>query len=275
MQIFCPTLGRAGTIMRDTGALFTDLHCIVQADPQEIRSYTQLTPFQVSRCPLVTPRYKGKSVQIAWALETFVKPGEWVAFVDDDLLGFTALPEPYYGAQSVESAMSMPETRKAMSKAYSEAAITRWQEIVEDTIAEADGVGANLCGFAPSENPFFRQRKWLHCGRVRGEMFLIRRTELQVPVCHHDELWITAAHLARDGCVVINRFAHCASQSWTAGGHGTKEDRLAIMRRDRRELLRAYPALFAEKESEGMPEVRFRVNTLDGARRWREDMETP
>ena len=271
--MFIPSKGRAGIIGGATSRIFPDAPVIVHNDA-EAALYQQSNipnPIIVSHEDM---SQIGKSLQMRFVLNNFITKGEWVCFADDNLQAITAVDEAYYdGEQFPDDIAPALASRLYNSPVGSE----RLESVLAEMRSKAESVGANLCGFASTANYYFRRSKWLHVGWVIGQLCLIRKTELEIPIRHQDDTYITAEHLVRDGRVLINRFVFPGSPHFATGGHGTVAERFIIRTREVRELLDRYNGLFSIKNPPGMPknqDVRLRLHTLAQIAKWREKLDS-
>ena len=269
MKYFIPSAGRAASTPHYTAGLFPWATVLLHSEKEE----AEYRKHGLSNPVLITgpsQRFAGKAVSMNAALERCVAIGEWICFADDDLRGIEALPSPYYEDPTFPKD-TMP--RKQAVALYKTSALSRLDDIFQDTIQEAERVGANLCSFATTNNYYFRSRKWGYASRVDGCLLLMRKTGHPVPLRHMDDMFLLAEHLTRDGAIVVNRYLFPNPMHFHPGGLGTVPERYHIRQKEIQELLSTYPGLFngAWKAHKGdpYPDVRLRLSTREQVAKWR------
>lgn len=268
MRTFIPSKDRADVIGKQSSVFFPNATIVLHSeeDASLYRRANLPNPIVVSHR---AGDLVGKARQMRFVMEEFVEDGEWVCFADDNLQSITMVDEAYYGKDSFPEGLSSQVAQRMYSRPVGR---LRLAKILTELQDKAEVVGANYCGFASNNNYYFRKGKWLHVGYVIGQLCIMRKTELKIPLRHHDDTFLTAEHLVRDGRVLINRFVYPMSPHFTTGGHGTVANRVLIRTREVRELLDRYEGLFSVKNPKGMPknqDVRFRLHTLDQVAKWR------
>ena len=197
------------------------------------------------------PQRCGRAHSIAWAYEQ-AWAGEWMMFVDDDVSRITAMAEPWYQRPGIAKDVYESDRLEWNWRMSQPVDPIRFVRIVADSMIEGERIGANLIGFSPTNNPFFRLKKWSRWSFVRGWMFLVRRVEGRAyRVCHQDDNWATLDHLADDGQVLVNRFLHAHGNTMAVkqdGGHGHMAARKPAYDRETRQMLAEYPDLVRVKD---------------------------
>lgn len=268
MRIFILSKGRASIIGSMSSRLFPDATVVVHSDSDAAlyRRAKLPNPIMVSD---QAGDSVGKARQMRFVMEHFAEDGEWVCFADDNLKSITAVDDSYYGEDTFDEEIAPRLARRIYSRPVGR---LRLAEILTELRDKAEETGANYCGFASTPNYYFRKTKWLQVGWVIGQLFIMRKTELIIPLRNQDDTYLTAEHLLRDGHLLINRFVYPMSPHFTLGGHGTVEQRILVRRREVIELLERYGGLFSVKNPKGMPknqDVRLRLRTIAQIDKWR------
>lgn len=214
----------------------------------------------------------GKLRQFEWIFrEAKMRRGEWCVLADDNIRTITALPPPYYDelAMTAEEAAAL---RPAFAEPVDDA---RWLAICADTARYAERVGAWHAGFATTDNPFFRARKFRAVGWVIGKLTLWRYDpafRIDTSYGPMDDKWTTAEHLLRYGAVAINNYVKPVSRHYEAGGHGPIAQRGRWCAHMVPRLLAAYPGLYRIKDRpDGPPDsdLAVRLTTRAQVASWR------
>jgi hypothetical protein len=108
--------------------------------------------------------------QIMHFINAKIKKDEWILKLDDNIKSFTAVDDKHYNLANA------PADRKVFNNVITP---TKFLKLVDETIKEADKIGAKFIGFAVTDNPMFRSKKYRHVGYVLGKMVCIKGSELQ------------------------------------------------------------------------------------------------
>lgn len=102
----------------------------------------------------------------------------------------------------------------------------------------------------------YRRKKWKMNVLADGRAWVVRKTHLRFDENVHsmdDYAW-TARNLAEFGVVVINNWVLPDCRRYTAGGYGSKEQRMTQKITEARYLVETYPDYVAYKAKAGWPE---------------------
>jgi hypothetical protein len=148
---------------------------------------------------------------------------------------------------------------------------------VQDDILYARSIGASLIGYDQTENYLFRPRKYRTVEYVSFDTFLVRRTEIgfDQELRSIDDFAFTAAHLLRDGKVLVNHWIRPHASHYRSGGLGPKDMKRAMKRLfDCERIFAQYPDLFRLKplrKSDPVPnpDLALRLHTEAAIQQWR------
>ena len=281
MQVIIPSKGRDKTI--STHLIFQDCPdaqvTVLVHNKDELEDYMQ--NLSVAEQLLVTDVKAdayGLTRQREWAVNHLVEPGEWFVFADDDIRRIECLPEPWYSEDTLE----LPFKGSPLWRARYRTTCTgdRFiQEIVPDMIELAKDIGAHLCGFATTDNYYFRSVHWRTVGYVKGGLMVLQNCG--VPYNHSitmEDFRYTAEHLLRYGKILINNYARANAGEYRPGGMGTYDARIVRRWRDCRALISRYPGLFRVKNLKyAIPNTDVGLRTYNEERieKWRQTMRKP
>lgn len=183
-----------------------------------------------------------------------LEDGEWALFLVDDIKRITELRDH----DSIR-APEIPITTKNQSL-YAErfkAPLTatgflkRCRELAEHT----DKIGGHLAGFCNIDNPLFRAKHYKYNSLVDGRAIIVRKTRLRYDhnVNLQDDYSFTALNLRTYGAVVVNNWVLPDFERYTAGGCGTKEERMADKIVECAYLVKHFPEWIAVKDKAGWP----------------------
>lgn len=211
-------------------------------------------------------------------IENELADGGWYLKIDDNVERLSAPPEPEYSEHSLPVKDPPEEDETDYKDLYaSEVTPERFTNILHETKNRAERLDAHLCGFATTDNPFFRSRKWSPVGFVLGKCCLIDPTpaEYDTDASGMDDYAFTAEHLLLYGRVLVNRYLLPEAPHYAEGGIGTYEDRLPSKIRACSYLMDKYPGLFRYQDKSGChpkAELRIRYHSIDSIDGWRREM---
>lgn len=273
MKLFIPSKGRAATISTPAALAGADYTVLLHSDAEAAayRAAGRVPPDRI----LVTHTQAepaGKTRQMAYALDTLVPPGAWCAFADDNILALTAVRSP-----ECTSPRLLVDTPGPWRAIYGAAcSVARFGRYAEETIAEAERVGARLCGFATVDNPFYRGVRYRYVGYVIGKLILWKNEPFAWDhAITMDDFHHTAEHLLQYGAVVINNYLWPRARHYLDGGHGLYAHRVPYRLADCARLLQMYPGLLRIKERKGFvsgTDLQVRLTTPDQVAHWRAGM---
>lgn len=281
MRIVIPSYGRAETLttpaLLETAATQhwrPDYRVCVHTEAQKA-AYVKGGRVPEERI-VVTGAERGIIPQRQWINEKWADPGEWYVVMDDNVRGFTAVPEPWYREWRLP--VTEPDDAAEWRERYrTECGVRRFLRIAEECRQMAEAVGAQQCGFATVDNYYFRGRKWQEVAYVISKVAVRRAGAVKMD----DNLvgmgdWdITAEHLWRYGCVLVNNYVYPRAGHYEPGGIGTYDERVEAKIRDCAYLMGKWPGLFRYKEKAGChpkAELALRVRTRKTVDEWRREL---
>lgn len=200
--------------------------------------------------PLDIPPQDGIAWTRQWIEENLVARGEWYVSLDDNVSGWTGLPD--YGPEWVNfdadpglfaSSMRGMTWREAFDTPLTfQAVVQRWCELIE----ECDKRGTIAGGFAIEDNYFFRGNKWQTLGYVRAQNAVWKNTGLPFYYWKGamlEDFVRSVDAVARTGSILINRFVKPQKKFFEEGGIGSFEERRPNLTACCQELMRRYPGL--------------------------------
>jgi hypothetical protein len=178
---------------------------------------------------------------------------EWACFWVDDLIDVTAMPnqQNYNGVLGVTMA-TQPEYRQLLKTPCD---ADMFFELCKETISEAESKGFALCAFSLTDNPLFRNNHYGYWGYADGRCWLVKKTRIRFDTNVHaidDACW-TAQNLKEFGGVVINNWVLPKCERYSAGGFGSKEQRMEQKIQECKYLVETYPEYIAYADKVGFP----------------------
>lgn len=194
------------------------------------------------------------TAQRQWALDNLIENGEWFIFADDNIDGVGAM----LGAGDNKD---HPITQQD------------FQGRVRGLIKLAEPEKINLIGFATTDNVYFRQKRYGMVGFVLGKLKIVRKSGINYDpaIVMKEDYDFTAAHLLRDGKVIIDRWVRPTAKHFEAGGCGKREDRVEIYKQSTKQLMEKYPTLFRSKKNG--EELQIRYTSKEQIAKWQFFME--
>jgi hypothetical protein len=267
LRIFIPSKGRANVLttpqlLEQYGIDYT----IVLHNDQEKQDYLKNKTLNhkkilVANVPIGMP-------QIMHFINTQIKKDEWILKLDDNIRSFTAVDDAHYKMATA------PADRKIFN---GEITPIKFLQLVEDTIKEADKRGAKFIGFAVTDNPMFRSKKYRDVGYALGKMVCIKGSDLQfdLGLQTRDDFEFTCQHLLRYGRVLINNFIKANAGHYEQGGCGTFDQRLPQRIADCVYLMNKYPMLLRYKTQKECPpksDIQLRFTNTVQVKQWQKEM---
>jgi hypothetical protein len=188
-----------------------------------------------------------------WIHRNMVSEGEFYLSLDDNIKSITAFPGPFYDEQELPDD-TLKSERKNLLSGISWA---QFNKLLWQTLTEAARKRANLIGFAPISNPYFRGRKFRDVGFVIGQMFVAKKTaaNFDPSFVFKEDYDFTAQNLLKHGRVLINNYIWPEKKHYEKGGCGSLKERTRQLVLDSEKLFRKYPGLFRYNSSrEGFDE---------------------
>jgi len=207
-----------------------------------------------------------------WIEMHLVKPNEWYVSLDDNVRGWTRLPEPYYSRQRIDFDIDMPMGTRTWRELYElecpfDQVVEAWDELVAECEANQTLAG----GMAVETNYYFRGNKWQRYGYVRAQNAVWKNTGLPFYYWRGamlEDFIRTVDVVAQCGSVAINRYIKPMKTFFEAGGIGTFEERKPNLIECSNELLRRYPGLVRRNKGQEY-QLTFAVRSLKGVEKWR------
>lgn len=273
MKVYIPSFDRATAI--STHRCFTGMDVTLVLHNEEQRRRYEDAGVQVTRMVVSgAPTGKGVTYQRQFIHEELAEKGVHYISADDNIRKITGLPMPFYAEPEVKTKMNEEVWRKRFKQVLTAA---EFEAVAYDTAQHMDEVGAHIAGFALTENPFFRGRKWRYVGYVIGKLMVVHQ-ESAVGFDHRitmEDFRQSAEHIVQYGRVVINNYAFPRAGHYEKGGLGTYAERLKSRQRDVELLLNEYPTFFKVKDRKGFDaatDVQVRLTNVQQVARFRRHM---
>lgn len=243
MKIFIPSYNRPWTAT--THKLLQDMpYTLVLRDEEQARLYRENPDFRKARIEIVG----GGSINDA--RETCRKElsdGEWCLQMDDNIRGFTMANIDFYrSVTDIGRKPSYREFNHLLNVSVSFAQL--YESVLKECMDEAERRGANIVGFSPHANPWFRQKKWYDVGYIQNKMVVLRKTSLKWDQSNGhpamEEYALCAAQHLEYGRVLINKFVYPVARHYEPGGLGPYEERLPAKIAACEDLLVRFPGFF-------------------------------
>lgn len=196
-------------------------------------------------------------------------PGEWLVMMDDNITGWTGIPDPY--ASNPELPQT-PDTTRLFKQPLS---TFRMIEVVIESLKEADKRRAAHVGFASNENGFFRTVKYRDVGFVIGKMTATKAgsgVRYDSTVRDLEDVDMTAEQLLTNGRVLINNYLYPVKPHFAPGGIGLIDSRAANRIKDCAYLMAKFPGLLRYHDKPGYApysNVQVRFHSLEQVAKWR------
>lgn len=181
--------------------------------------------------------------------------GEWAVFLVDDLKSVSELEG--YDSMYEEVLDITTENQGEYAKRFKNP-ISMRQFITrcEQGSRYCDRIGSHLLGFAGVDNALFRRKKWGQNILADGRAWAVRKSHLRFDtnVQTMDDYCWCAINMREFGVVVVNQWVLPDCKRYTAGGCGTKEERMPRKIKEAKYLVETYPEYIAYKKKTGWPE---------------------
>lgn len=201
---------------------------------------------------VVTGNPKGLALQRNSALD-LMEDGEWALFLVDDLKSVTSLSN-YFRADS-----PLPinyENQKVYDKRFDTP--ISMSEFMMRALAftnKLDANGAYLGGFAGIDNPIYRKKHYTANILCDGRAWMVKKSDLRFDehVNSIDDYAWTALNIERFGVVLVDQWILPDAMRYTAGGYGSRADRMEQKIEEAAYLVKRFPELIAYKAKAGWP----------------------
>ena len=286
MKVFIPTHNRADRITTPWAWPGMD-YCVVCHTDQARDAYLWRQPLLDPERVLVSAvpaDETGLVRQRAWIAARFGRPGEWLFFADDNIRRFTGIAADVGASGAGSDVDTLPTQHPAAATAYGVASwgalfgrvldATDMTRVVGLMQWRAEAMGVWLCGFATTDNPYFRGKHWRTVGYVSGKAMLWRH-DPDYPwseIVHMEDFHHSAEHHRRHGRVLVNNWVAPDARHYEPGGMGVYAARIPQRRASVVALLARYPGLLRAKDRPGFEpgtELGFRLTTGPQVDRWR------
>ena len=275
MKIVIPTKGRALTIkshlmLKKAGVPFK----IIVHNQEEYDKYIQNPTIQKEDLVISGQPYC-VSAQRQWILENLIDEGEWFLTLDDNVVGFTGVPEEL----SDRETLPVEEDKELSKEYYKDLSVERFLKICDEMIKKSDQEQIYYCGFAVVDNFYFRGKKYRNVGYVISKVALIKKTKLinyDQKVMATDDYAYTAENLKIFGKVLINNYVFPTAGHYEEGGIGNYEQRVNKKIVDCEYMMKKYPGLFRYKikaDCHPKAEVQINFTNLEQVEAWRESLK--
>lgn len=279
MKIFIPSKGRAKTIVTHKTLEWLD-YKIVLHNEEEKSLYLKNSTVPPEKIVVANIPF-GMSVIMQWIKDNLVERGEWYLKLDDNIRGFYAYPEPYYSQEKIEFDRSKADQVLRHTLEDNKVSAIKMVELLQETIKEAERIGAKFCGISHQKNYFFKERKYKTVGYVCGKLVLIKNEEAQFDqnIKAMDDYGFTSENLVLYKRILINNFLYPDGGHYEQGGCGTYSERTPQKIADSKYIIDKYPGLWRYKAKKGChPEaelaIRFNESSLNRLDEWREQWIT-
>jgi hypothetical protein len=184
-----------------------------------------------------------------WIEQNVVPDDTWYVTLDDNIRGWTYLPEPWSQQEKIDFDFYPDYTTPELTwrKLYETPmpfpkVVEAWRELINRCHEHGSWAG----GFAIENNYFYRAKKWQTLGYVRTSNSVQKNTGL--PFYYWEgamlEDFIRSVDVVvHTGSVHINRFVKAQKTFFEAGGIGSFEERRSNLVACCEELMRRYPGL--------------------------------
>jgi hypothetical protein len=279
MKILIPSKGRPDTIRTHKWLEKYGLdYKIILHDNQERNDYLKNNTIDPAKI-IVSGAPKCLPAQREWMTTNLCEMGEWAIFLDDNISGFTAAQEDYYKKECLENDTKNFDNVKYNSVLSRQITALEFLEICDEMKEIGIKKRAFLCGFATTDNPLFRNKKFKYYSYVIGKAIIRKRTQIKYPetwYCQED-YYDMASHLLHFGKVLVNNFARPISRHYENGGIGDYDSRLPKKIQLNAKLMEHFPGLFRYNQKVNCPkeaEIILRLNTENQIEKWRTWMST-
>lgn len=229
----------------------------------------------------VIASYRPKNIPpmdgIAWTRQFIehglVKTGDWYVSLDDNVYGWTWLPDPWYWMTSVNHEIA-PEGLdiSAWRRLYEtmcpfDQVVAIWREM----IMECELLGTWAGGFSVENNHFFRSKKWQHHGYVRAQNAVWKN--MGQPFYYwegnmFEDFTRSVDVVVRTGRVLINRFLKPIKMAFEEGGIGPFDQRRPALTAVCDRLMQIYPGLLRRVKDREYS-LMFALHTQKSVDEWR------
>ena len=272
LKIVIPSYNRAETLTTPRLLEAADIgYSVLVHNAEQHNLYVKAQRVPKARL-VVTQSPAGVTYQRQWAEDYLIHDQEWYLSLDDNIRSLTRVALPWYNENTLPTQQNYAQWRDRYQAPLLMAQLVH--EIVPECLAKCEQIGSNLCGFAFTDNAYFRGKKWLMSSPVIGRMFIRRKVGVRWDheIQNGDDFDQTLAHLARDGCVLVNNYVFRDAPHYQLGGLGTRRERMRQKAADTAKLIRKWPKALRKKMKGHVEDVTFslRANRVE---RWRDGLK--
>jgi hypothetical protein len=180
--------------------------------------------------------------------------GEWALFLVDDLKYVSELRN-YDRIREPELPITTANQSTYAERFDTRIDLTTFVRRAEQLANFTDNKGGHLAGFCNVDNPLFRSKHYKYNTLADGRAIVVRKTHLRYDenVNLQDDYCFTALNLRTFGVVVINNWVLPDCARYTAGGAGTKQERMNDKIIECSYMVEQYPEWIAIRDKTGWP----------------------
>lgn len=264
---------RAATVR--THKLILDGSYTLVVHSEEDRRWYSKNPSVDPKAIVVSGRPYGLSGQRNWILDNLVKEGEWVVMADDNIDGLSAVLQPWYSFDEIDTSKGRAAIwHERYGRHRNNCPWADFMVYAKQDVAEAEKRGAHLIGYATNTNPLFRKKKYRDVGYCSGKLSIVKKSKVRFDerLMSKTDFDFTAAHLKEFGRVLVNNYIFPVGRHFEPGGIGTVQQRTPMNLLGCRLLMEKYPGLFEYHDRAGRQkksEIKFRPTSVKQVQEWK------
>lgn len=273
MRIFVSSKGRADTITVHKYLTGTDYY-IVLHNKSDKADYLKNPTIDPNRIIVAEVPY-GMTPIREFISSQLVEPNEWWVSMDDNVEYMRRLSYPWYD-QFLLDKVHISKHNALWRERFEEVMpVEDFMLVAQDMAARGDEIGAYNIGFATTDNPVFRAKKFNDVAYIKGKVMVRKNVGIHLDpnVLAMDDYSYTAECLLQHGKVLRNNYVAPVAGHYQAGGIGTYDERLEMKIKDCNYLLKKYPDLFRrnkKKTADARAELALRFNNTYQVQKWRD-----
>jgi len=273
MKIFIPTYDRENSI--STHLIFKDAQIIVHSKKQKEKylKNNTINPDNLIISGVDADQY-GLTRQREWIANNLVSKNEWFVFADDDIKNLFIVDEKYYNLSIID--FKIVNDNKYWNLIFSKKCTPKlFFKKSKELISIAKRENARMCGFATTNNFFFRAKKIRLSGYCMAGLVLMKNKDLSWDhTITMEDFRTTADHLLRFGSIIINNYIRPDSSCYKSGGMGPYMSRVEQRIIDVKKLMELYPGLFLIRKRKNFldgSDLKLRIHSKKQIEKWRND----
>lgn len=203
---------------------------------------------------LATGAAKGLTYNRNVALD-MMQPGEWAVFWVDDLIRVRRY-ENYFNYHGTEFNVQNGKNQNLLRRLFKAPCTPKeFYKIAEETALHAESKGYALAGFALTDNPQFRKKKFIYSSLADGRCWVVKKTDLRFDEAVQliDDVCFTALNIKYFGGVVVNNWCITECKRYTEGAFGTLPQRMEQRIKECAYLVKTYPKEIIAAEKKHWP----------------------